>query len=186
MKTLLKSTLISLMTLSSTYLHAGLDVGSEATAFAANDDTGEIWNASQYLGEKNIIVYFYPAAMTGGCTKQACAYRDNSKELAAADAVVIGVSGDSVNNLALFKEAHDLNFPLLSDPNGSLAELFGVPMRKGGSIEREVGGSLHTLVRNLTTARWTFVIGKDGKVIYKNDEVKATEDTSTVLSLLKG
>ncbi|MEM9160389.1 MAG: peroxiredoxin, partial [Verrucomicrobiota bacterium] len=164
--------------------HAGLNVGDDAKAFVANDDSGEIWNAADYLGEKNIIVYFYPAAMTGGCTKQACAYRDNSKELEAANAVVVGVSGDSVNNLSLFKEAHGLNFPLLSDPQGGLAELFGVPMRNGGSIEREVGGDLHTLIRSVTTSRWTFIIGKDGKVIYKNDSVKATEDTATVLDVL--
>ncbi len=98
---------------------------------------------------------------------------------------VVGISGDSVNNLSLFKEAHNLNFPLLSDPNGSLAQLFGVPTRDGGSIEREVKGDMHTFFRNLTTSRWTFIIGKDGKVIYKNEEVDAREDTAAVLAVLK-
>jgi len=162
-----------------------LEVGNEATPFAANDDSGEIWNAADYLGKKNIVVYFYPAAMTGGCTAQACAYRDFSSNLSAEDAVVVGVSGDSVNGLSLFKQAHNLNFPLLSDPNGSLANLFGVPTRGGGSLEREVNGDIHTFFRGLTTSRWTFIIGKNGQVIYKNDAVNAKEDTATVLEVLK-
>ena len=184
MKTLLKSTLLALMTFSASLLHAGLEVGSEASAFAINDDSGEIWNAADFLGKKNIVVYFYPAAMTGGCTKQACAYRDYSSAFEEADAVVVGISGDSVNNLAYFKKAHNLNFPLLSDPDGSVAKYFGVATRGGGSYTPK--GTLDELVRSITTMRWTFVIGKDGKVIYKNDEVKATEDTATVLSILKG
>ncbi|MBK1877518.1 peroxiredoxin [Pelagicoccus mobilis] len=183
MKSSLKLLSLLIMTLSSSL--SALEVGNDIEAFAANDDTGEIWNAADYLGEKNIVVYFYPAAMTGGCTAQACAYRDFSTNLSEEDAVVVGVSGDSVNGLSLFKQAHNLNFPLLSDPNGSLATLFGVPTRAGGSLEREVGGDIHTLVRGLTTSRWTFIIGKNGKVIYKNDEVKAKEDTATVLEVLK-
>lgn len=164
---------------------SALEVGTKVEAFAANDDTGEIWNAADHLGKKNIVVYFYPAAMTGGCTAQACAYRDFSTSLTEEDAIVVGVSGDSVNGLALFKQAHNLNFPLLSDPNGSLATLFGVPTRAGGSLEREVGGDIHTFFRGLTTSRWTFIIGKDGTVIYKNDEVNAREDTANVLEVLK-
>ncbi len=173
------------MTASASLSTAALDVGSELKNFAANDDTGEIWTAANYIGKKNIVVYFYPAAMTGGCTAQACSYRDYSTKLDEADAIVVGISGDSVNNLSLFKEAHNLNFPLLSDPNGSLAQLFGVPTRDGGSIEREVKGDMHTFFRNLTTSRWTFIIGKDGKVIYKNEEVDAREDTAAVLAVLK-
>ncbi len=181
----LKSLALAAMTLSAALSSSALEVGSEIDAFAANDDTGEIWSAANYLGKKNIVVYFYPAAMTGGCTAQACSYRDYSTNLDEADAIVVGVSGDSVKGLALFKEAHNLNFPLLSDPTGSIAQLFGVPTRDGGSIEREVGGDMHTFFRNLTTSRWTFVIGKDGKVIYKNEEVNASEDPATVLEVLK-
>lgn len=164
---------------------AGLEVGSKVDAFAANADSGDLWQLSEHLGKKNIIVYFYPAAMTGGCTKQACAYRDQSAALNGVDAVVVGVSGDSVNNLKLFKKANDLNFPLLSDANGSIAQMFGVATRDGGSIEREVDGIMHTLTRGITTMRWTFIIGKDGSIVYKNDDVKATEDTATVIEELK-
>ena len=174
-----------LLLVSAVSAFAGLEVGSKVNAFAANDDTGTLWQLSEHLGKKNIVVYFYPAAMTGGCTKQACAYRDQSAALNGVDAVVVGVSGDSVNNLKLFKQANDLNFTLLSDANGSIASQFGVATRDGGSIEREVAGIMHTLTRGITTMRWTFIIGKDGSIVYKNDKVKATEDTSTVIAEIK-
>jgi len=164
---------------------SNLSQGDSAPQFAANDDEGNLWKLSDHLGKKNIVVYFYPAAMTGGCTKQACAYRDQSAALNELDAVVVGVSGDSVNSLKLFKEANGLNFTLLSDINGAIAEAFGVPTRDGGSIEREVGGKTHTLSRSLTTSRWTFVIGKDGDIIYKNDAVNAAEDPDAVIAQLK-
>lgn len=173
------------MSLIATTAFAGLSVGSSVTGFAANDDEGNIWSLQDHLGTKNIVVYFYPAAMTGGCTKQACAYRDQSAELNDLDAVVVGISGDSVNSLKLFKEAHGLNFTLLSDINGSIANTFGVSTRDGGSIEREINGALHTLTRGITTNRWTFVINKSGEIVYKDDAVKATEDTSNVLAQLK-
>ncbi|MCZ6672466.1 MAG: peroxiredoxin [Verrucomicrobia bacterium] len=184
MKTLFR--LIPLFLLvSSISASAGLEVGSKVDSFAANDDTGTLWQLSEHLGKKNIVVYFYPAAMTGGCTKQACAYRDQSSALNDVDAIVVGVSGDSVNNLKLFKKANDLNFTLLSDINGTIANQFGVATRDGSSIEREVDGIMHTLTRGITTMRWTFIIGKDGSVVYKNDKVKATEDTSTVIEQIK-
>jgi peroxiredoxin Q/BCP len=165
--------------------NAGLEVGSSVDSFAANDDTGILWQLSDHIGKKNIVVYFYPAAMTGGCTKQACAYRDQSAALNEVDAVVVGVSGDSVNNLKLFKQANDLNFTLLSDASGSIAAQFGVATRDGASIEREVAGIMHTLTRGITTMRWTFIIDKNGSVVYKNDKVKPTEDTSAVIAEIK-
>jgi len=167
-------------------LFAGLEVGDDISPFTANDDAGNLWDLSKHLGEKNVIVYFYPAAMTGGCTKQACAYRDHSATLNDVDAVVVGVSGDSVNSLKLFKEAHGLNFPLISDPNGAIAQLFGVPQRgNGGSIEREIGGITHILTRGTTTSRWTYIISKEGKIAYKNDEVNAAEDSNAVIAELQ-
>lgn len=184
MKSSLKLVPLALL-ISAVSAFAGLEVGSKVDAFAANADSGDLWQLSDYLGKKNIIVYFYPAAMTGGCTKQACAYRDQSAALNDVDAVVVGVSGDSVNNLKLFKKANDLNFPLLSDANGGIAKMFGVATRDGGSIERELDGITHVLTRGITTMRWTFIIGKDGSVVYKNDQVNATEDTSTVIGELK-
>lgn len=162
-----------------------LRVGDKVPGFEALADDGSTWKVQDYMGDKYIVVYFYPAAMTGGCTKQACAYRDFKSEIESADAVVVGVSGDNVEGLKLFKKAHDLNFTLLSDESGDIANLFGVPLRDGGSIEREIEGQTFELVRGNTASRWTFVIDKNGKIAYKNDAVQATEDTRQVLDFIK-
>ena len=164
----------------------GLEVGDKVPTFSAKADDGKTWKSKQVIGKENLVVYFYPAAMTGGCTKQACAYRDSKEELAALDAEVVGISGDEVQNLELFKRANNLNFTLLSDPDGSIAKTFGVPLKEGErSIEGEVENQLYTLTRKVTTSRWTFVINKDGKVVYKSTEGNAEEDSKNVMEVLK-
>ena len=162
-----------------------LKVGDKAPDFSAKSVDGTTWNLKNHIGEKNIVVYFYPAAMTGGCTKQACAYRDLSSDLESADALVIGVSGDNVDGLKVFKKAYDLNFTLLSDSSGEIAGKFGVPVREGGTIEREVDGKNVELTRGATASRWTFIIDKNGKVVYKNEDVDASGDPQEVLNFLK-
>jgi thioredoxin-dependent peroxiredoxin len=162
-----------------------LNVGDKAPDFETLTDDGSSWNVKNYIGKKVIVVYFYPAAMTGGRTKQACAYRDFKTEIESADAVVVGVSGDNVAGLKLFKKAHDLNFTLLSDESGDIASKFGVPTRDGGTITKEIDGQSFDLFRGTTASRWTFVIDKKGNVVYKNDEVNATKDTEEVLNFIK-
>lgn len=162
-----------------------LNVGDKAPKFKTLADDGSTWNVSDYVGDKFIVVYFYPAAMTGGCTKQACAYRDFKSQIADADAVVVGVSGDNVEGLKLFKKAHDLNFPLLSDESGDIATKFGVPMRDGGTITREIDGQNFDLVRANTPSRWTFVIDKKGKIAFKNTSVDVSKDTEQILEFIK-
>ena len=166
-------------------LSAEVKTGDNVKAFNANDDKGALWSSKESFSKDFLIVYFYPAAMTPGCTKQACAYRDNAKELEAAGAQVVGVSGDSVLNLAAFKKMHQLNFPLLSDVNGLIAERFGVPSRNGGKINREIDGKKLDFFRSASMSRWTFIIDKEGKVIYKNTKVKAADDSKTVIEMLK-
>ena len=163
----------------------GLQVGDKAPEFKAQTDDGTVWDVKDYLGKNYIVAYFYPAAMTGGCTKQACSYRDHMDKLLAQGVVVVGISGDKVENLRLFKQAENLNFSLLSDDRGEIAKAFGVPASEGGAIKRTVGGIEHELVRELTTKRWTFIIGKDGKILYKNDAVDAEKDTAEVLEFIK-
>lgn len=163
----------------------GLKVGDKAPEFKATADDGSAWDVSKHLGRKNIVIYFYPAAMTGGCTKQACSYRDHSDDLKSADVIVVGVSGDKIEGLRLFKQAENLNFTLLSDEKGEIAKAFGVPAGEGGTIKRTVAGTEHELVRGVTTKRWTFIIGKDRKVIYKNETVNAEKDTDEVLNFIK-
>ena len=162
-----------------------LKIGDKAPEFQARDDNGRLWKSSDVVGKKYLVVYFYPAAMTGGCTKQACAFRDHKQDLEELGATVVGISGDQVENLKYFKKVNNLNFTMLSDPNGEIAKKFGVPTKKGGSIVREIDGKKVTLTRNITTARWTFIIGKDGKIIYKNTKVNAAQDSDQVLDFLK-
>ncbi|WP_340112041.1 peroxiredoxin [Maribellus mangrovi] len=162
-----------------------LEVGDKAPSFSAVADDGFTWDSDEYLGKKFIVVYFYPAAMTGGCTAQACAYRDMHNEIDDADAVVVGVSGDNVEGLKLFKKANNLNFPLLSDSHGEIANKFGVPTRDGGSITREIDGESFDLVRGVTSSRWTFIIGKDGNIVYKNTDVDVTKDSREILEFIK-
>ena len=115
---------------------SSLKTGDKAPLFTAPTDADGVWDLNDYIGKKNIVIFFYPAAMTGGCTAQACSYRDQLGDLDAMDAMVVGISGDDVNALKVFKKAHSLNYPLLSDFDGSIAAKFGVPTGNGGSLTR--------------------------------------------------
>lgn len=163
----------------------GLPVGDKAPDFKALADDGSTWDIKKFLGKKYIVVYFYPAAMTGGCTKQACSYRDHRDDLQSAGVEVVGVSGDKIESLRLFKQAENLNFTLLSDEKGDIAIAFGVPVGEGGAIKRSVEGTEHELVRGVTAKRWTFIVGKDKKIIYRNESVNAEKDTEEVLNFIK-
>ena len=167
------------------YSQNELKVGDKAPEFSATADDGTTWDLKNYMGKKVVIVYFYPAAMTGGCTKQACSYRDHQSEITSADAIVVGISGDNVDGLKLFKKAENLNFALLSDENGKIASRFGVPTRDGGKITRDIDGQSFDLVRGTTASRWTFIIDKEGKIVYKNEQVDAANDAQNVAQFIK-
>ena len=157
-----------------------LRVGDPAPTFEAVADNGQRWKSSDYVGRKILVIYFYPADMTGGCTRQACGFRDDLDALAQKEVAVVGVSGDSVRNHWLFKRAHDLNFPLLADEDGTVAKLFGVPLRAGGSITRTIDGKEEVLTRGVTAERWTFVIDYDGNIALKNTKVDAASDARSI------
>jgi len=179
-------TFVLLITISFTLSgQKGLSVGDKAPEFKAQADDGSTWDISKFLGNKYVVVYFYPAAMTGGCTKQACSYRDHKDDLQSAGIEVVGISGDKIENLRLFKQAENLNFTLLSDEKGDIARAFGVPLTDGGAIKRTVNGTEHDLLRGVTAKRWTFVIGRDKKIIYKNEAVNAEKDSEEVLNFIK-
>lgn len=164
---------------------AQVAVGDKAPVFTAKTDEGSTWKLADYIGKKNVVVYFYPAAMTGGCTKQACAYRDAQPAIETANAVVVGVSGDNPEGLKLFKKAENLNFMLLSDEKGEIAKSLGVPIKDGGTITREIDGKSFDLTRGATASRWTFIIDKKGNIVYKNEQVDAAKDAEAVLAFLK-
>ncbi len=183
MKHIVTATLLFIFTLSA--FAQELSVGDKAPTFSTKADDGSTWNIKNYLGNKFIVVYFYPAAMTGGCTKQACAYRDLKTEIDAANAVVVGISGDNIEGLQLFKMSNYLNFPLLSDESGEIAKKFGVPVRDGGTITREIDGKEFDLTRGATASRWTFIIDKKGTIIYKNTDVDVSKDSEEILDFIK-
>ncbi|MFN9721211.1 MAG: peroxiredoxin [Planctomycetota bacterium] len=159
--------------------------GDEAPSFAAVDANGEIWKSEDHIGKKVVVVYFYPADLTSGCTAQACAYRDHLKELEEAEVEVVGVSGDSVRNHQIFTRVNSLNFRLLSDEQGKVAEAFGVPVREGATLTRMVDGVEQALTRGVTASRWTFIIGKDGRILRKCTIVEAEEDCKKVLETVR-
>lgn len=164
----------------------GVSVGDKTPVFEATDDQGKEWKSSDHVGKKIIVVYFYPADLTGGCTRQACSFRDDMKKLADRGVEVVGVSGDSVKNHQLFKKVHHLPFTLLADEEGAVAKKFGVPFGEGGTIRiKDEAGNPVALKRGVTIQRWTFVIGKDGKIIHKNSAVKPAEDSKQILELLE-
>ncbi len=162
-----------------------LEHGDPAPEMTAVDDSGRIWKSSDHIGKNVIVVFFYPADLTKGCTQQACGFQKQLKEFQAAGAQIVGVSGDSIDNHQLFKKAHSLSFPLLSDQDGKVAAAFGVPTRDGGSITRVLQGHQKKLVRGVTAQRWTFVIGLDGKIIHKNTAVDAAKDSQSVLKIIR-
>ena len=168
----------------SMYSQQTLSVGDRVPLFKATADNGSTWDISKYIGKDYIVVYFFPGALTTGCTKQACSYRDHQQGLLSAGAIVVGISGDKPENQKLFKEAENLNFPLLSDEKGTIARSFGVPVGEGGSIKRTVGGVEHELTRDISIKRWTFIVGKDGKILYKNDAVDPEKDSEQVINFL--
>ena len=159
-------------------------IGDKITNFSGIDENGKEWNSSN-IDSNFLVVYFYPAAMTGGCTKQACAYRDDKSSFSNLGISVVAISGDDVENLKHFKDNYQLNFPLLSDKTGEISKLFGVPIKKGGSIKRIINNEELIFSRNLTTPRWTFVLNKKREIIYKNAEVNAAEDSKKVKEVIK-
>ena len=160
-------------------------LGEKVPNFTALDQDGSDWVLKKQLKSADyLVIYFYPAAFTGGCTKQACSYRDQKGELAEVGAQVVGVSGDKPETLGLFALEHQLNFTLLADESGAIATLFNVPQNEGGTINREIKGKSLDLTRGTSIQRWTFILDRKGNLIYKDTEVNAAEDSSKVVEFL--
>jgi thioredoxin-dependent peroxiredoxin len=139
-----------------------LSPGDVAPDFTLSDADGKSVSLSDYRG-KRVIVYFYPAAMTPGCTKEACDFRDSLSSLAAAGIAVLGISPDGPAKLAKFRDKEGLTFPLLSDPDHAVEEAYGA------YGEKKLYGKV-----TVGVIRSTFVIGADGAVEKAQYGVKAT------------
>jgi len=143
-------------------MSARLSPGDPAPDFTLPDADGKQVSLADYRGRR-VIVYFYPAAMTPGCTKEACDFRDNLASLDGAGIDLVGISPDKPEKLAKFREAQQLTFPLLSDPSRSVLEAYGAYGEKTLYGKKTVG-----------VIRSTFVVGADGKIEQALYNVKAT------------
>lgn len=163
-----------------------LKVGDAAPKFEAVDDAGKKFSSDSLKG-KIAVVYFYPIATTGGCTKQACGYRDQLGKLKEKGVEVVGVSGDSPVGLKLFKGLHDLNFTLLSDEKGDVAKAFGVPTSGKGrtmKVKNKEGSDVEWQVGTVTQ-RYTFVMDKEGKIVSKEKVGDAGGDAKKVSEIVE-
>ena len=139
-----------------------LAVGDTAPAFTLQDQDGRPVSLRDHAG-KNVIVYFYPAASTPGCTTQACDFRDSLASLTAAGYVVLGISPDPIGKIIRFAQKEQLTFPLLSDEDHAVAESYGAWGEK-----KNYGRTYEGLIRS------TIVVDPAGKVSLAQYNVKAT------------
>jgi len=150
-----------------------LSPGDQAPEFTLPDSTGKQVSLSDFRG-KQVVVYFYPAAGTPGCTKQACDFRDNLGELDGAGYQVVGISPDKPEKLAKFAEAEQLNFPLLSDPDKKVLTEWGAFGEK-----KNYGRIVQGVIRS------TFVVDADGTIAEARYNVRATGHVAKLLKDLK-
>ena len=150
-----------------------LKAGDKAPNFTLMSDKDEQISLSDFLGKSDVVLYFYPKDNTSGCTKEACSFRDNLAIIEMKNAVVIGVSPDSVKSHQNFKNKHGLNFILLSDPEHKVAEAYGAWGEKN-MYGRKYWGIL----------RSTFIIGKDGIIKHVFKKVKTAVHGEEVLEIL--
>lgn len=151
-----------------------IDIGTKAPDFALPDQDGIIRKLSDYKG-KPVVLYFYPKDDTPGCTKEACSFRDSFAEYRKAGIEILGVSIDDEKSHRAFREKYDLPFTLLADKDRKVVEKYGVWVEKMNYGKKYMG-----------IARKTFLIDKNGKVIYIFDKVKPEEHASEVLEKLSG
>jgi peroxiredoxin Q/BCP len=127
-----------------------MNVGDTAPDFELPDENGRNRRLSEFLQEGPVVLFFYPAAMTPGCTAESCHFRDLKTEFEEAGAQRVGISADEVEKQKRFSDKHSFDYPLLSDPDGAVATLYGVRRR---------------FTALSPTKRATFVIGTDQKIV---------------------
>lgn len=148
-------------------------IGNMAPAFSLQDQDGNKVSLKDFKDKKNVVLYFYPKAMTPGCITQACGIRDSKKTFAKFDTVVLGVSPDPVKKLARFIEKKELNFTLLSDEDHAIADKYGC-----WGMKKFMGREFMGLIRT------TFIIGKDGRLLKVMDKFKTKTHHDDVLAEL--
>jgi peroxiredoxin Q/BCP len=147
-----------------------IEVGSSIPEFTLKDQNGVNFDSKKVIGEKNLVIYFYPKDDSPGCTKQACSFRNQYDEFNDLDALIIGISGQSIDSHKKFADKYRLTYPILSDEGNKVRKLFGVP----------------TNLLGLLPGRVTYVADKKGKVIYIfNSQLKAEQHVDEAIKILK-
>jgi peroxiredoxin Q/BCP len=149
-----------------------LGAGDTAPAFSLADADGNTVSLADYRGRK-VIVYFYPAASTPGCTKEACDFRDNLRDLNDAGLDVVGISPDKPAKLAKFRDAQALTFPLLSDPDRKVLTAWGAFGEK-----TMYGKTVQGVIRS------TFVVDETGKIAVAQYNIKAAHTTTQIRRII--
>ncbi|PAM94196.1 peroxiredoxin [Flavobacterium sp. IR1] len=146
-----------------------LKTGDIVPNFTAEDSHGEVFESQSLLGRKPLVIYFYPKDNTPGCTTEACSFRDQYEDFKDLGAEVIGISSDSVKSHQKFAHKHQLPFILLSDHDKKLRHLFGVRNNLFG----------------LLPGRVTYIIDRNGVVIYIFDSMNAAKHIPKALKIIK-
>jgi peroxiredoxin Q/BCP len=152
---------------------ARIEVGKKAPAFSLNDQHGTTHKLSAYAG-RPVVLYFYPKDDTSGCTKEACAFEESLPDFGKSEAVVLGVSILDEASKAKFAKKYGLTFPLLADEDHAVCEKYGVWVEKSMYGRKYMG-----------IARVTYLIGGDGKVVRRWDDVKVEGHADEVLAAVR-
>jgi len=147
-----------------------IGVGSTIPSFSLKDQFGKDFDINSVKGKKNLVIYFYPKDDSPGCTKEACSFRDQFEVFSEYDAVIIGISAQSVESHLDFANKYRLNYTLLSDEGNNVRKLFDVPTNLFG----------------LLPGRVTYVIDKAGKVVFIfNSQIQAEKHIEEAIRILK-
>jgi peroxiredoxin Q/BCP len=147
-----------------------IETGSKVPSFALQDQNGNMFDINTVIGKKNLVIYFYPKDDSPGCTKEACYFRDQYDVFRQADALIIGISGQSVESHRKFADKYKLKYTLLSDKDNKVRKLFVVPADFLGALPGRV----------------TYICDKTGKVVYVFDsQTQATKHVDEALRILK-
>ena len=150
-----------------------IQIGDIIPRFSLPDQDGKMFNINTYLGSKKLVIFFYPQDGSLNCTKEACYFRDFLDVFDEAGAVVIGISGQSVESHKQFAEQNELNYTILSDAKSNVRKLFGVP----------------TKIFGLIPGRVTYVADRSGKVVYffesQTDVMRHVDEALKICLLLK-
>jgi peroxiredoxin Q/BCP len=148
-----------------------IEVGSRIPEFVLPDQNGTMFDSRTVVGRKNLVIYFYPKDDSPGCTREACSFRDQFEVFTRADALIIGISGQSVASHKEFAEKYKLNYTLLSDEGNTLRKRFGVAATLFGLIPGRV----------------TYIVDKSGIVVYTfNSQSEATKHVDEAMRILGG